>query len=120
VEPLEKIHVEGVAKIANVGLVTVRPVVVHVNLNVLTLAKCPRPSAQNVSAGKDGSSVNRLRKGRCIINELYVVAGPLVVNIALQREGIAGALDPIDSESTSSGSPCVIVVSVRVEIPSCG
>src|ERR1700722_6381240 len=113
-ESLYEIQIECIPKIADVWFVAVRAVVIELKLNILALAEGSRPAPHDVSARKDGGAVDYLLVGRRVIDEVAVVAGPLVVNIALQREGIAGIRSPIGAEAALNGAARVVVICVRM------
>jgi hypothetical protein len=85
-------------------------IVVDLQLDVLAVTKGSRPAAQNVSAGKNRIPRQDLRKGRRVIDSLNGLTGALIVQVALQREGIALVFLPIGPEAALHRAPMVIPV----------
>src|SRR6185437_3612837 len=86
-EAVEKIEVEGVADLAEIRFMAIGAVVVSLNLNVAAFSERSFPAAHDIAAGKERVGVYGLRERSGVAGGLDALAGFLVVEIALEREG---------------------------------
>src|SRR5579863_175911 len=112
--PLEVIDVKGVAKLAEIRFVSIGPIVISLNLNVIAFPKHSLPTSQNIAARKSRVGVDNLFARRDVGGGRYAFAGRFVIQVALYRETISLVRIPIHAESGLARLPGVEVAAVRV------
>src|SRR5450432_1650327 len=94
-QALQKVEVEAIAALAEISLMPVGAVVIDLYSDVVAGAYDSLPSAQNIAARQERIGVRVHQVGRRICDHLDPLTGGLVVEVALQGEGIPVVPAPI-------------------------
>ena len=76
---IEEIQVEGISQVGEVGLPAVGAVVIVLQLEIVSLAKYPRPAPQNISSGKQSGFIEGLGIWKRVSRRRRALARTLVV-----------------------------------------
>src|SRR5215831_15210837 len=88
---LDEIDIDSIAVFAQVWLVPVRPVVIHLKLEVVLASQLACPASENVSAREVRVAVDITRESGIVVTEAHAFAIFLFVKIALDGERVSAS-----------------------------
>src|SRR5712671_1357004 len=113
---MDKINVESIASLSQLGTEAVRAVVIHLNLHIGPLAQLTLPPSENVAAGYILRCVHIDRGRRRIKRKILSLPEFPRVRISLNRECVIFVIVPIHPKAGLTQLHVIKVACVRVKL----
>ena len=115
-EMVDEIDVKRIARLREVGLFSVRSVVISLQLNVGPCTQHAPPPTNEIAPRKLRILFHVGHRGRRVCRDPHALSVVTVVEVTLKRQGVASVQIPICSETGLSHSPIIKLSSIRVKL----
>src|SRR6266851_4354068 len=113
---MDKINIEGVARLGEIGLSSVRAIVIGLHLNIGSCGQHPLPAAQQIGTANLDLLFHVRHKRRRVTVDPQTLPGIAVVEVSLKRQRVTLVQIPVRAEAGLAHPPVIERMAVRMKL----